>query len=131
MSSHATSHPNPSRPVSTNAQYQPNCTVIHGTVIGVITAPMFVPALKTPVANARSPRGNHSATVLIAAGKLPDSPRPSSKRTKMKPATEEEYARPNAPSNAAAAGPKRDTSAADIAARDQMTIASANPRLMP
>ena len=90
MSSHATSQAKPSTPVRMNAQYQPNCTVIHGTVIGVITAPMFVPALKMPVANARSLRGNHSATVLIAAGKLPDSPMPSRKRTKMKPATDEE-----------------------------------------
>src|SRR6185503_4821931 len=32
-------------------------------------------------------RGNHSATVLIAAGKLPASPRPSAKRAAAKPAT--------------------------------------------
>ena len=63
---------------------------MNGTVIGVITAPMLVPALKSPVANARSRFGNHSATVLIAAGKLPDSPRPSTKRTTMKPATDAE-----------------------------------------
>ena len=33
-------------------------------------APTFEPELKMPVANARSRRGNHSATVLIAAGKV-------------------------------------------------------------
>ena len=74
----------------TNAQYHPSAAVITGTAIGVITAPMFVPALNSPVANARSRRGNHSATVLIAAGKLPDSPRPSRNRTNRKPATDEE-----------------------------------------
>src|ERR1051325_7462197 len=114
-----------------NAQYQPNAAVMNGTVIGVTTAPMFVPALNSPVAKARSLRGNHSATVLIAAGKLPDSPSPSRKRTTMKPATDDEYARPNAPSSTDAAGPKRVTSAAAVAASDQMTSASANPRLMP
>src|SRR6478672_11963343 len=109
MSSHATSHPNPSSPVRMNAQYQPNCTVINGTVIGVITAPMLVPALNTPVANARSLRGNHSATVFIAAGKLPDSPSPSTKRTTMKPATDDEYDSPSTPSSTDAAGPNRST----------------------
>src|SRR5438045_9762188 len=114
----------------TNAQYQPNAAVMNGTVIGATTAPMLVPALNSPVANARSLRGNHSATVLIAAGKFPDSPSPSRKRTTMKPATVDEYAAPKAPSIADAAGPKRGTSAAAIAANDQMPIASPNPRLM-
>jgi len=41
--------------------------VMIGTTIGAMTAPMFVPALKRPVANARSRRGNHSATVLICS----------------------------------------------------------------
>ena len=53
---------------------------------GVISAPMLVPELKMPVAKARSLRGNHSATVLIDAGKLPASPRPSRKRASAKPA---------------------------------------------
>ena len=77
-----------------------------GTTIGVMIAPMFVPALKRPVANARSERGNHSATVLMAAGKLPDSPRPRAKRAAMNPATDGEYVRPTAPMTSAAAGPK-------------------------
>ena len=44
--------------------------MIHGTISGAITAPMLVPELKRPVANARSFNGNHSATALIAAGKV-------------------------------------------------------------
>src|SRR6266545_4103759 len=88
--SHATSQPKPSIPVRMNAQYQPKRTVMKGTVIGVITAPILVPALNSPVANARSRCGNHSATVLIAAGKFPDSPSPRTKRTRMNPATDED-----------------------------------------
>ena len=42
----------------------------------------LVPALKIPVAKARSRLGNHSATLLMAAGKLPDSPKPSMARQK-------------------------------------------------
>jgi len=37
---------------------------------------MFVPALKTPVAKPSSFFGNHSATLLILAGKTPASPNP-------------------------------------------------------
>src|SRR6059036_2197996 len=75
--SHATSHRKPSPPVAMKAARQPQVNVIHGTTSGVTSAPMFVPELKIPVASARSFLGNHSATVLIAAGKLPDSPIPS------------------------------------------------------
>ena len=78
--SHTVTQMNPIAPVSTNAQRQPSVSAIHGTVSGAITAPMFVPELKMPVANARSRFGNHSAVVLIAAGKLPDSPSPSANR---------------------------------------------------
>src|SRR5688500_15508435 len=74
---HNTSHTNPTAPVRMNAHSHPNEMVMMGTISGVSNAPMFVPALKIPVANARSLRGNHSATVLIAPGKLPASPRPS------------------------------------------------------
>ena len=42
---------------------------------GPMMEAMVVPELKMPVANARSPGGNHSATALIAAGKFPLSPR--------------------------------------------------------
>ena len=51
-------------------------------------APTFVPELNTPVASARSFFGNHSVTVFIAAGKLPDSPKPNSPRAKANPNTE-------------------------------------------
>ena len=54
-----------------NAHCQPHVSVIQGTMSGVTSAPMFVPELKMPVANARSFFGNHSAMALIAAGKLP------------------------------------------------------------
>ena len=63
-------------PVARNADCHPKRTVIQGTTSGAIVAPMFAPELKMPVASARSFFGNHSATVLIAAGKLPDSPSP-------------------------------------------------------
>ena len=45
-------------------------------------APKFEPLLKMPVAKARSRLGNHSATVLMEAGKLPASPTPNALRTK-------------------------------------------------
>ena len=47
-------------------------------------APIFVPALKIPVASARSFLGNHSATVLMLAGKTPDSPKPNADRATIK-----------------------------------------------
>src|SRR5215212_11194716 len=77
------SHVNESAPVQMKAKRQPNVVAIHGTTSGVTTAPTFVPALKIPVASARSRAGNHSATVLIDEGKFPDSPRPSAKRAAL------------------------------------------------
>src|SRR6185503_871807 len=62
---------------------QPHAAAISGTQMGATTAPIFVPELKIPVANARSLFGNHSATVLIDAGKFAASPTPSRKRTKQ------------------------------------------------
>ena len=47
-------------------------------------APTFAPALKIPVASARSFLGNHSATVLMLAGKTPDSPKPNADRATIK-----------------------------------------------
>src|SRR6266700_992892 len=55
---------------------------------GPIIDATFEPALKTPVAKARSFLGNHSATALMAAGKLPASPRPSMLLQKPSPTTE-------------------------------------------
>src|SRR5215467_9345568 len=79
------SQKNPSAPVAMNAGRHPQLSAIHGTRIGVMIAPTFDPALNTPVASARSRDGNHSATVLIDAGKFPDSPRPSTKRAMLNP----------------------------------------------
>src|SRR5450432_223156 len=75
---------NPSAPVIRNAQRHPQRTVIHGTVRGVMMAPALVPALKMPVASARSFLGNHSATVLMLAGKTPASQKPSEERATTK-----------------------------------------------
>src|SRR5262249_24539561 len=75
--SHTISHRNPTDPVMMKAQRHPQVSAIHGTTSGVTIAPVLVPALKIPVARARSSLGNHSATVLMAPGKLADSPRPS------------------------------------------------------
>ena len=47
---------------------------------GARIAPTQVPELKIPVASARSRGGNHSAVAFTAAGKLPLSPSPSTKR---------------------------------------------------
>ena len=94
------------------AARHPQVSAIHGTTRGVTIAPMFEPALNIPVANARSRTGNHSATVLIDAGKFPDSPTPSAKRATPKPVTVR-------------------ASACAIAARLQTTIDAANPSRVP
>ena len=47
---------------------------------GARIAPTLAPELKMPVASERSHCGNHSAVVLMAAGKLPDSPMPRKAR---------------------------------------------------
>ena len=70
-----------------NAHCHPQLIAIHGTTSGATIAPTFVPALKIPVASARSRLGNHSATVLIAAGKFPASPSPSANRAAENPLT--------------------------------------------
>ncbi len=105
--------------------------MIHGTTSGVMTAPTLVPELKMPVASARSRLGNHSATLLIAAGKLPPSPRPSAKRAAMKPATEGVVTNPTVASRLAAAGPNVVASAQATAARLHTIRASAYPALVP
>ena len=70
-----------------NAVGQPNAMVSHGTSSGATRAPTLLPALKMPVARARSFLGNHSLTVLTAAGKLPPSASPRAKRAALKPST--------------------------------------------
>src|SRR5260370_32860210 len=74
----------PRAPVSRNAQRQPRCMAIHGTVSGVTIAPTLVPALKIPVASARSFLGNHSATHLMLAGNTPASPNPKADQAATK-----------------------------------------------
>ena len=59
---------------------QPSAATISGTHAAVRMMPTFAPALNNPVAKLRSFRGNHSATDLIDAGKLPASPSPRRKR---------------------------------------------------
>src|ERR1700722_8975044 len=54
-----------------------------GTNSDAAIAPRFEPELKMPVAKALSRFGNHSATVLIDAGKLPPSPKPNALRISM------------------------------------------------
>src|SRR5947209_19397429 len=78
----------PSVPVMINAHCQPYLTTWNGTKSGAAMAPTFEPLLKMPVASARSFFGNHSATVLMAAGKLPASPKPNAKRAAPKPNAE-------------------------------------------
>src|SRR5579859_5185974 len=80
MSSQKISQTNPNAPVAMNADCQPYLTASHGTTSGATTAPIFAPELNSPVASARSLLGNHSATVLMHAGKLAASPSPSSAR---------------------------------------------------
>src|SRR5260221_12463858 len=75
---------NPSAPVKRKVERQPQSEAIHGARSGVTMAPTLVPALKMPVAKARSFLGNHSATLLMLAGKTPASPKTSAKRAAAK-----------------------------------------------
>src|SRR6476661_2565258 len=75
-------------------------------------APILEPELKMPVARALSFLGNHSAVVLIAAGKLPDSVKPKAALATKKPRVDF-------------------TKACPIAAILQATIATAYPSLLP
>ena len=61
---------------------QPYMAAIQTKAGGPIIVATLEPALKMPVAKARSRLGNHSETALIAAGKLPLSPSPSMPRQK-------------------------------------------------
>src|SRR3546814_12462071 len=79
---------NPIAPVSMNADFHPKCNVINVTISGATIAPTEEPELKIPVTYARSFFGNHSATVLIAAGKFAASPSPSTALAMENPATE-------------------------------------------
>ena len=71
-----------------NAASQPQFSAIHGTVSGARIAPTLAPELKIPVANDLSFLGKYSAVALMAAGKFPASPKPSTARENIKPITE-------------------------------------------
>src|SRR5215213_11547394 len=103
---------NPNVPVMMNAHCQPQLMAMKGTASGAAMAPTFDPELKMPVASARSFFGNHSATVLIEAGKFPASPRPRKKRAMPKPKAER-------------------ASACPIAATDQKMMANEKPLRVP
>ena len=64
---------------------QPSAMVMIGTMKGARIAPTLEPALKMPMASARSRRGNHSAVAARVQGNRPDSPSPMGMRTKVKP----------------------------------------------
>ncbi|MCY1542869.1 hypothetical protein D9M68_786420 [compost metagenome] len=58
----------PSEAITRNAACQPQACRISGSMIGVSIAPTLVPALKMPVAMARSLAGNQMRVVLTHAG---------------------------------------------------------------
>jgi hypothetical protein len=74
-------------PAPMKADRQPQAEATQGTTAGATIAPTLVPALNRLVAKARSRFGNHSATALIAAGKLPPSPSPRAMRARKNPRT--------------------------------------------
>src|SRR5262249_35875866 len=82
------SHRKPARPARTKVHRQPNRMAMAGIIIGAMMAPTLVPALKMDVASARSRRGNHRATALMAEGKLPPSLTPRNVRAAKTPPTE-------------------------------------------
>ena len=82
------SQTNPASPARMKAQRHPKVSAMAGIMAGAMIAPTFVPALKIEVAKARSVFGNHNATALIAAGKLPPSLTPRNTRAAKKPLTE-------------------------------------------
>ena len=93
-----TSHTNPKQPATTKVPRQAlagpnrlhwlNKATKTVTTTGATMLPTLAPALKIPVAYARSRLGNHSATVLMQAGKFAASPRPSRNIASAKLATE-------------------------------------------
>ena len=67
-----------------NADCQPHCSPSTAPPESWHTAPMLAPELKMPVAVPRCRLGNHSATVLMQAGKFAASPSPSKRRATPK-----------------------------------------------
>src|ERR1700744_2187257 len=77
----------PMEPVQIKAAGHPHRRVTAAIRIGATQAAALEPELKMPMALARSSAGNHSVVALMAAGKLPDSPKPRRARQIMKPTT--------------------------------------------
>src|ERR1700733_5539509 len=77
----------PMEPVVMKAACQPHLAVTDAMRMGAMKKEALAPELKRPVARARSSEGNHSVTALMAAGKLPDSPRPRTMRAMQNPMT--------------------------------------------
>ena len=67
-----------------NANSHPQALASSGMVSGATSAPIDAPALKMEVAKARSFLGKYSAVTLMAAGKLPASPKASTHRAARK-----------------------------------------------
>src|ERR1700712_983967 len=78
----------PMEPVQMKAARQPQRAVTMGIRAGAMRAEALAPELKRPKGLPRSAVGNHSLTALMAAGKLPDSPRPRKMRAIQNPMTE-------------------------------------------
>src|ERR1035441_3657807 len=86
--SQKTIHTMPPDPATTKAPRQLTRDTRNGTTSGTTMFPTFAPELNIPVAVVRSRLGNHSATVLMHAGKLAASPRPSRNMATPKVITE-------------------------------------------
>src|SRR5271170_319487 len=112
MRNHAASHTKPRTPEKTNDQRQPNASAIQGITKAASAPPTLEPLSKMATAMLRSSLGNHSATVLLAAGQLKPSPMPRRKRKDAKAKTE-------------LANPVR------ILTTDQKTTARAKPSRVP
>src|ERR1700675_414951 len=85
--SQMTAQTSPMEPVQMKAACHPQRAVTAAISTGAMKAEALEPELKKPVARARSSEGNHSVVALMAAGKLPDSPRPRKTRAMQKPMT--------------------------------------------
>src|ERR1700735_3739133 len=72
----------------TKAHRQPNANAIHGIASAAKAPPTLDPLSKIATATLRSWLGNHSATVLLAAGQLKPSPMPRRNRKEANPKTE-------------------------------------------
>src|SRR5882672_8979941 len=77
---HTGNQRNPSPPITAKHVCQPNLKAMNMTRGGPKILARFVPAFTTPMAEPRSSEGNHSAVALTHAGKLADSPNPSTVR---------------------------------------------------